>query len=87
VKRNKYFDLEYVSLIKAIVLRPLIALKIFLTRAEKRIIKNTYNEFGEATGIEPTREEEFVFLRTLRDVLESYLNAYSIVEAWVQKPH
>jgi hypothetical protein len=51
VKRNKYFDLEYVSLIKAIVLRALIALKIFLTRAEKRIIKNTYNEFSEATKV------------------------------------
>jgi hypothetical protein len=32
-----------------------------------KILKiDTFNEFGEATGIEPTREEKFSFLETLR---------------------
>jgi hypothetical protein len=43
------------------------------SRSKKtKILKiDTFNEFGEATGIEPTREEGFSFLEALRDYLYS----------------
>jgi hypothetical protein len=41
-----------------------------------KILKiDTFNEFGEATGIEPTREEGFSFLKALRDYLYSILRS------------
>ncbi|MCC5998168.1 MAG: hypothetical protein LM573_03740, partial [Thermofilum sp.] len=30
---------------------------------------DTFNEFGEATGIEPTREEGFIYLEGLKGIL------------------
>jgi hypothetical protein len=33
---------------------------------------DTFNEFGEATGIEPTVEEGFTYLQILKSILESY---------------
>jgi hypothetical protein len=55
------------EMFKAMVLT---ALKYSTTRAGEKIIKiDTYNEFGEATGIEPTREEGFAYLEVLRSIL------------------
>jgi hypothetical protein len=35
-----------------------------------RVIRiDTFNEFGEATGIEPTREEGFIYLEGLKGIL------------------
>ena len=41
----------------------------------KRIILiQAFNEFGEATGIEPTKEEGFLFYDILKNLLINYLN-------------
>ncbi len=46
------------------------ALETAISRGNMRIIRiDTFNEFSEATGIEPTREEGFAFLKTLRSLL------------------
>ncbi|MGB9817439.1 MAG: glycoside hydrolase family 99-like domain-containing protein [Desulfurococcaceae archaeon] len=55
------------EMFKAMVLT---ALEYSTTPAGEKIIKiDTYNEFGEATGIEPTREEGFAYLEVLRSIL------------------
>jgi hypothetical protein len=55
------------EMFKAMVLT---ALKYSISSAGEKVIKiDTYNEFGEATGIEPTREEGFAYLEVLRSVL------------------
>jgi hypothetical protein len=55
------------EMFKAMVLT---ALKYSISGAGEKVIKiDTYNEFGEATGIEPTREEGFAYLEVLRSVL------------------
>lgn len=33
---------------------------------------DTFNEFGEATGIEPTEEEDFAYFKVLKKILENY---------------
>jgi len=40
----------------------------------KMVKIDTFNDFGEATGIEPTHEEGFAYLETLKQVLEEYLD-------------
>jgi hypothetical protein len=53
-----------------------IALKYATKTADgKRIILiQTFNEFGEATGIEPTKEEGFLFYDIFKNLLINYLN-------------
>ena len=51
-----------------------IALKYATPINGKKLVKiDTFNEFGEATGIEPTKEEGFAFLEALKDVLSAPL--------------
>jgi hypothetical protein len=55
------------------------ALKYSSLCTEKKLIKiDTFNEFGEATGIEPTREEGFVFLKTIKKEIPAFPSFYVI---------
>jgi archaellum component FlaC len=53
----------------------LVSLKYAVSNEDIKIVRiDTYNEFGEATGIEPTVEEGFSYLLVLREVLlQKYL--------------
>jgi len=46
-----------------------------LNRYPKLIKIDTFNEFGEATGIEPTYEEGFNYLKRLKNVLEEHIQS------------
>jgi hypothetical protein len=55
-----------------------ISFKYSYTPQGIKILKiDTFNEFGEATGIEPTIEEGFSYLSVLKDFLQKYLSKAS----------
>jgi hypothetical protein len=48
----------------------LVSLKYAISNKEIKIVRiDTFNEFGEATGIEPSTEEGFTYLQALKSVL------------------
>jgi len=54
----------------------LVSLKYAIMNKGIKIVRiDTFNEFGEATGIEPTSEEGFAYLQAIKSVLLTYKNS------------
>jgi hypothetical protein len=53
----------------------LVSLRYAISNKGIKIVRiDTFNEFGEATGIEPTTEEGFAYLQVIKSVLLTYEN-------------